>query len=120
MICGDTKTKKIARRQETKKGKAWLGHHKEMSKWPDWEVARSVEESEWRMEPVGEAEVPEIIIVSAAVDSTEVDFDDKSRRKHAEERSSRKEREALGKGSEEIKSPKRKVIRVNHQKRRFT
>ena len=69
-----------------------------MSNWPDWEEARSVEESEWRLEPEGEAEVPEIIVVSDAVESTEVDLDGKSRRKQAEERSFRREREAPGKG----------------------
>ena len=31
--------------------------------WPDWEEARNMEESEWRLKPEGEAEVPEIIIV---------------------------------------------------------
>ena len=37
------------------------------SDWPDWEEARMIEESEWRLEPEGEAEVPEIIIVSDVV-----------------------------------------------------
>ena len=60
-----------------------------------------MEESEWRLEPEEKAEGPEIIIVSDAVESTEVDLDGKSRHKQAEERSSRREREALGKGGEE-------------------
>ena len=34
-----------------------------ISKWPDWEEAREREESEWRLEPEGEAVVTEIIIV---------------------------------------------------------
>ena len=34
------------------------------------------EESEWRLEPEGEAEVPEIIIVSDAVEGTFVDLED--------------------------------------------
>ena len=54
--------------------------------------------------------MPEIIVVSDA-ESTDVDHDGKSRRKQ-EERSSRREREAPGK---EIKSPKRKVIRVESE-----
>ena len=37
-----------------------------------------MEESEWRLEPEGEAEVQEIIIVSDAVESTFVDLDGKS------------------------------------------
>ena len=36
-----------------------------------------MEECEWRLEPKGEAEVPEIIIVSDAVESTKVDLDGK-------------------------------------------
>ena len=54
----------------------------------------------------GEAEVPEIIIVSDAVESINVYFDGKSRREQAEERSSRGEREALGKGGEEVRKGK--------------
>ena len=45
-----------------------------ISKWPDWEEARKMEESEWRLEPEGETEVPEIIIVSDAVEGTFVDL----------------------------------------------
>ena len=41
-----------------------------MSNWPDSKEARSTEESEWRLEPEGEADVPEIIIVSDVVEST--------------------------------------------------
>ena len=37
------------------------------TKWPDWEEARKLEDGEWRLEPEGEAEVQEIIIVSDAV-----------------------------------------------------
>ena len=85
------------------------------SNWPDWEEARSMEEREWRLEPKEEAEVPEIVVVSDAVEGTPVDLGGKSRLEQAEERSSRREREALGKGSEEIKSPKTKVIRVESE-----
>ena len=41
-----------------------------MTKWPDWEEARKLENAEWRLVPEGEAEVPEIIIVSGAVEGT--------------------------------------------------
>ena len=51
-----------------------------MSNRPDWEEARSMEVSEWRLEPEEEAEVPEIIVVSDAVESTNVVFDGQSHR----------------------------------------
>ena len=62
-----------------------------MSDWPDWEEARSMEESEWRLEPEGEAEVPEIIIVPDAVESIFVDLDGESRREQVEVKLSRRE-----------------------------
>ena len=86
-----------------------------MSNWPDWEEARSTEDSEWKLEAEEEAEVPEIIIVSDAVESTNVDLDGKSRREQAEEKSTRRQREAPDKLCEEMKSPKRKVIRVESE-----
>ena len=43
----------------------WLGAPPR-NNWTDWEEARSMKESEWELEPEGEAEVPEIIIVSDA------------------------------------------------------
>ena len=86
-----------------------------MSNWPDWEEAKSMEESEWRLEPEGEAKVPDIIVVSDAVQSTNVEIDGKSRREQAEERSFRREREGPGEEGEEVKTPKRKVIRVESE-----
>ena len=41
------------------------------------EEVRSREESTWRQEPEGRAEVPKIIIVSDAVRGTKVDLDGK-------------------------------------------
>ena len=41
------------------------------------EEVRSREERTWRLEPEGETEVPEIIIVSDAVKGTKVDLDGK-------------------------------------------
>ena len=66
MTCGCPKMKKG-------EGKRLQGVRKprkdaEMA-WPDWEEARNMEESEWRLKPEGEAEVPEIIIVSHAVEN---------------------------------------------------
>ena len=93
----------------------WPGHHQELSRNGLIGKRREVWKSESRLEPEGEAEVPEIIIVSDAVDSTKVDLDGKSHREQAEERSSRREREVPGEGSEDVKSPKRKVIRVKSE-----
>ena len=63
--------------------------------------------------PEGEAEVSEIIIVSDAV-VTFVDLDGESRREQVEPKLSRREREMLNEG-EEIRSPKKKVIRVESE-----
>ena len=83
--------------------------------WPDWEEARKMEESEWRLEPEGEAEVPEIIIVSDAVEGTFVDLDGQSRREQVDSKLSTRGREAENEEGDEIKSPKRKVIRVESE-----
>ena len=56
-----------------------------MSKWPDWEDVGEREESELRLEPEGEADVPEIIVVSDAVEGTFVDLDGESRRERVGE-----------------------------------
>ena len=48
---------------------------------------------EWRLEPEGEAEVPEIIVVSDAVEGTFVDLDGESRREQVEATLSRRGRE---------------------------
>ena len=88
------------------------------SDWPDWEEARKMEESERRLEPEGEAEVPAIIIVSDAVEGTFVDLDGESRREQVEAKLSRRGREILDEG-EEIESPKRRVIRVESEEYEF-
>ena len=73
-----------------------------------------MENGEWRLEPEGEAEVPEIIIVSDAVEGTPVDLDGESRHEQVEAKLSRRGREMLNE-DEEIRSPKRKVIRVESE-----
>ena len=45
-----------------------MGTTKKKSDWPGWEEATKTAESEWRLELEGEAEVPEIIILSDAVE----------------------------------------------------
>ena len=57
---------------------AWAPQ-RNMTKWPDWEEARKLENGEWRLEPEGEAEVPEIIIVSDAAEGPPVDLQKPSR-----------------------------------------
>ena len=90
-----------------------------ISTWPDWDEARRMEESEWRLEPEGEAEVLDIIIVSDAVEGTFVDLDGESRCEQVEAKLSTRERERKKKvpseEGEEIKSPKRKVIGVESE-----
>ena len=61
-----------------------------MTKWP----ARKLENGEWRLEPEGEAEVLEIIIVSDAVEGTPVDLEGESRHKQVEVKLSRREIDA--------------------------
>ena len=77
--------------------------------WSDWAEARKMEDGEWRLEPEGEAEEPEIIIVSDAVD-----LDGESRHEQVEAKLSRRGREMLNEGGE-IRSPERKVIRVESE-----
>ena len=73
--------------------------------WPDWEEARKMEDGEWRLEPEGEAEVREIIIVSDAVEGTPVDLDGECRHEQVEAKNPRRRREMLNEG-EEIRSPR--------------
>ena len=56
----------------------------------------------------------EIIIVSDAVEGTFVDLDGESRHEQAEAKLSKRGREMLNEGGE-IRSPKRKVIRVDSE-----
>ena len=77
------------------------------------EATKTVE-SEWRLEPEGEAEVPEIIVVSDAVEGTFVDLGGESRHAQVEAKLLRRGREVLNEG-EEIGSPKRKAIRVESE-----
>ena len=91
----------------------WLCHHQEVSRnGPSWVEARSMEESECKLEPEGGTEVPEIVIVSDAVEGTFVDLEGESRREQEEskEKLFRREREAPNEEGE-----KRKVIRVESE-----
>ena len=86
-----------ARKPKKDEEMAWAAP-RNISKWPDEEEARRMEESEWRLEPEGEAEVPEIIIVSDAVEGTFVDLDGESRREQVEAKLSRRERSTKRRG----------------------
>ena len=70
-----------------------------------------MENGEWSLEPEGEAEVLDIIIVSDAVEGTPVA---KAVREQVAAELSRRGREMLNE-DEEIKSPKRNVIRVESE-----
>ena len=111
MTCGCTKTRK--KKQKRLPGVRKLRMDEEMA-WPDWEKARKMEGGERRLEPEGEASVPEIIIGSDAVEGTFVDLDGESRHEQVEAKLSRRGREMLNEG-EEIRSPKQKVIRVESE-----
>ena len=58
--------------------------------------------------------MPEIIIVSDAVEGTLVNLDGESRREQVKAKRSRRGREILNEGEESL-SPKRKVIRVESE-----
>ena len=87
----EVKRMQAARKLRKDEAMAWAPP-RNMSNWPDWEDARDMEESGWRLEPEGEAVVPEVIIVSDAVESTFVDLEGKSRREQVEAKLSRRER----------------------------
>ena len=92
----------------------WLGRQQETEQnGQNWKRRqREREESEWMLEAEGEAEVPEIITVSDAVEGIFVDLDGKSRceREQVEANLSRRGREILNEGVS-----RRKVIRVESE-----
>ena len=98
MICGHTKTRKKkrklqgARKPRKDEEMAWAPP-RNISKWPAWEGARRVEESEWRLEIEGE-----IIVVWDAVEGTFVDLDGESRREQVEAKLSGRERSTKRRG----------------------
>ena len=112
MTCGCTKMTK-----KKQKGCRESGSQERMRKWlgRTGEEARKMEDGEWGLDPEGEAGVPEIIIVSDAVEGTPVDLDGESRHGQVEAKLSRRGREMLNEG-EEIRCLKRKVIRVESEK----
>ena len=64
--------------------------------------------------PEGETETLEIKVVSHGVEGVNVDPNDEGRHERGQVKNSRRQSEAAGEG-EEIKSPKRKMIRVESE-----
>ena len=60
--------------------------------WPDWEESKKMESGVWELEPEGEKEVPEIIIVSDAVEGIPVDLNGESCHEQVEAKLSRRQR----------------------------
>ena len=98
-------------RKPRKEEEMALAPPRNKSDWPSWEEATKTVESEWRLEPEGQAEVPEITIVSDAVEGTFVDLDGESRHEQVEAKlSEKREREKhRAKGVRRIKSPKKEI-----------
>ena len=97
MTCGCTKMRK----EEAKRlqGVTWAPPRNK-SEWSSWEEATKTVESEWRLEPEGEAQVPEMIIVSGAVEGTLEDLDDESRHEQEEAKLMRRGIEMLNEDEE--------------------
>ena len=83
--------------------------------WPDWKEARGREEDAWRLEPEGETEVPETVIVADEVEGTHVDSNGEGHHGRGKVKNHRSQSGVPGKECEETKSPKRKVIRVDSE-----
>ena len=64
----------------------------------------------WRLESEGETETPETKVLRS-----EVGPDGESRHERVQAKSSRRESEPLGEEGEEVRSPNRKVIRVESE-----
>ena len=75
--------------------------------WRGWEEASKEGKIARRLEPEGETEVPEIIIVSDAVESTFVDLDGKSRRELEQNSLEERERCTRPRGRGDRKSEKK-------------
>ena len=95
----EAKRLQVVRKPRKDEEMAWAPP-RNRSGWPDWEEARKMEESEWKLGPEGEAEVPEIIIVSGTVEGFFVDLDGESRREQVEAKLLRRGEKILNEGEE--------------------
>ena len=73
------------------------------------------EEDGWRLEPEGETETLKTKVLWNGVESVPGYPDGEGRHERVQVKSSRRGNEAPGEGGEEVKSPKRKVIRVESE-----
>ena len=74
-----------------------------------WNATEGKEEDGWRVESGGETETPETIVLWNEVEGVPMTSDGDER---VQAKSSRVDSEGSGEEGEEVKSPKRKVIRV--------
>ena len=77
--------------------------------WPDWEEATKMENGEWRLEPEGEAEVLDIIIVSDAVDGTFADLDGTSFREGQQDKHNREWKRSRGADRTEMRKEEKRL-----------
>ena len=75
-------------------------------------VTRGRGEDAWRLAPEGETETLETKVVSKGVEGVHVDPNGEGRHERRQVKNSRRQNEAPGEESEEIKSPERKIIRA--------
>ena len=80
-----------------------------------WNAKGGKEEDGWRLETEGETETPETKVLRNEVEGVPVNPDGEGRHEQVQAKSSRRESEAPGEEGEEVKSPKRKVIRVESE-----
>ena len=69
----------------------------------------------WRLEPEGETEMPETSVTSDGVEGFYVDFDGEGHHERGQIQNSMTQSDVPGEEGEEIKSPKRKIIRVESE-----
>ena len=72
-------------------------------------------EDAWRLQPEGETETLETKVVSNGVEGVHVDPNGEGCHEREQVKNSRRPSEAAGEEGEEIKSPKRKIIRVESE-----
>ena len=89
-----------------------MQHEQEATSEASWNATGGKEEDGWRLEPEGETETPETIVCWNEVEGVTVHPDVEGRYERIQAKSSRREIEAPGEEGEEVKSPRRKVIRV--------
>ena len=76
---------------------------------------RERREDAWRLDPEGETKTLETKVVSHGMEGVDVDPKEEGRHERGEVKNSRRQSEAPGEEGEEIKSPKRKIFRVESE-----